>query len=165
MEFSYRELQEQDGEFAEGIDERVTDYTNAPEGEPGKSQREAAVAEIARILDLERNIMRFSTPVTRLTRSRHIARRRRNRGAVGGEPVCRVKCPGCSTCSLLRLDLRTTATPGAKVYRIAGLTNTESVKDGVGLDLQNGRIVGRMLYGAPACWLSVTRDHADRVVS
>ena len=151
MVFSFQELQGQGREFAQSIDERVADYANAPEGEPGKSQREVAVAEIAQILELERSIMQFTTPVTRLTRSRHIARRRRDRGAVGGEPICRVKCRGCSTCSLLRLDLRTTATLGAKIYRIAGLTYSESVKDGVGLVLQNGRIVGRMLYGAPAC--------------
>jgi hypothetical protein len=151
MMFSFQELQEQDGEFVQSIDEQVANYTNAPEGEPGRSQREAAVAEIARILELERSIMQLATPVTRLTRSRHIARRRRDQGVVGGEPICRVRCPGCSACSLLRLDLRTTATLGAKIYRIAGLTYSESVKDGVGLVLQNGRIVGRMLYGAPAC--------------
>ncbi|KAH0538167.1 hypothetical protein FGG08_005225 [Glutinoglossum americanum] len=151
MVFSFQELQEQDGEFAQSIDEQVANYANAPGGEPGKSQREAAVAEIARILELERIIMQFATPVTRLTRSRHIARRRRDQGAEGGEPICRVKCPRCSKCSLLRLDLRTTATLGAKIYRIAGLTYCESVKDGVGLVLQNRRIVGRMLYGAPAC--------------
>lgn len=151
MVFSFQDLQGRDEKFAQSIDEQIANYAKAPEGEPGKSQREAAVAEISRILELERIIMQFATPVTRLTRSRHVARRRRDRGAIGGEPVCRVKCPGCFTSSLLRLDLRTTATLGAKIYRIVGLTYSESVKDGVGLVLQDGRIVGRMLYGAPAC--------------
>jgi hypothetical protein len=71
MVFSFQDLQGQDGEFAQSI-EQVANYANAPEGEPGKCRREAAVAEIARILELKQSIMQFTTPVTCLTRSRHI---------------------------------------------------------------------------------------------
>ena len=151
MVFSFQELQERDEGFGASIDEQLAEYFGALEGEDGRSQREAAVKEIAQILELEKSIMQFASPVTRLTKSRHIARRRRDRGAVNGEPICKVKCPGCSAWSLLRLDLRPAATLGAKIYRIPGLTYSNSVQDGAGVVLQNGRIVGRMLYGAPSC--------------
>lgn len=151
MVFSFQERQEQDEGFGASIDAQLAEYLGAPEGEDGRTQREAAVKEIAQILELEKSIMQFATPVTRLTRSRHIARRRRDRGVESGEPICMIQCPGCSTRSLLRLDLRPTTTLGAKIYRIPGLTYSDSVEDGTGIVLQDGRIVGRMLYGAPIC--------------
>ncbi|KAL8882099.1 MAG: hypothetical protein Q9198_000841 [Flavoplaca austrocitrina] len=151
MVFSFQGLQEQDEGFEASIDTQLVEYHGAPEGEAGITQREVAVKEIARILELERSIMQFAAPVTRLTRSRHIARRRRDRGVESGEPICMIQCPECSTRSLLRLDLRPTATLGAKIYRIPSLTYSDGVQGGIGIVLQDGRIVGRMLYGAPVC--------------
>lgn len=151
MVFSFHERQEQDEAFGASIDEQLDEYLGASEGDDGRTQREAAVNEIARILELEKSIMQFATPVTRLTRSRHIARKRRDRGVESGEPICMIQCPGCSTRSLLRLDLRPTASLRAKVYRIPGLTYSDGVQGGIGIVLQEGRLVGRMLYGAPIC--------------
>lgn len=149
--FSFQGLQEQDEGFEASINTQLVEYLGAPEGEDGTNQREVAVQEIARILELEMSIMQIASPVTRLTRSRHIARRRRDRGVESGEPICMVQCPGCSTRSLFRLDLRPTATLGAKIYRVPSLTYSDGVQGGIGIVLQNGRIVGRMLYGAPIC--------------
>jgi hypothetical protein len=93
----------------------------------------------------------YSSRVTRLTRSWYIASRRKNRGAVSGEPICEVRCPKCRIVTLFRLDLRDTGQLGDKLYRIAGLGYSESVEDGVGLVINIGRITGRMFYGPPAC--------------
>ncbi|KAL8888472.1 MAG: hypothetical protein Q9215_004115 [Flavoplaca cf. flavocitrina] len=90
MVFSFQGLQEQDEGFEASIDTQLVEYHGAPEGEAGITQREVAVKEIARILELERSIMQFAAPVTRLTRSRHIARRRRDRGVESGEPISTV---------------------------------------------------------------------------
>lgn len=74
-----------------------------------------------------------------------------DRGPVGGEPICEVRCPKCRTVTLFRLDLRDTGRLGDKLYRIPGLGYSESVEDGVGLVINKGRITGRMFYGPPAC--------------
>lgn len=108
--------------------------------------------EIAEILQFERQLLEpVSSNVTRLNRSRVLAERRMERGAVGGEPVCEVICPQCCRSTLLRLDLRDNAAVGDTVYRIPGLSYAEALKGGVGLVIRRGRITGRMLYGPPTC--------------
>ena len=152
MVISFGDLQERDDGFENKLEEQLSSYRSAPDGELGSYGRRAAAEEISRILQLETHIMAdISDQVTRLTRSRHVARRRKKRGSVGGEPLCEVKCPGCHVVTLFRLDLRLTARSGDKVYRIPGLGYSESVEDGVGLVINEGRITGRMYYGPPAC--------------
>jgi hypothetical protein len=108
--------------------------------------------EISKILQFERQLLEpVSSNVTRLNRSRVLAERRMERGAVGGEPICEVICPGCCRSTLLRLDLRDNAAVGDTVYRIPGLSYAEGVKGGIGLVIREGRITGRMLYGPPTC--------------
>jgi hypothetical protein len=51
--FSYEELQERDEQLAYRINGQLANYVDAPEGGPGRIQREAAVVEIAQILELE----------------------------------------------------------------------------------------------------------------
>jgi len=46
---------------------------------------------------------------------------------------CLARAPGCNIVTLFRLDLRETGQVGQEVYRILGLTYSESVEDGVGL--------------------------------
>lgn len=48
-------------------------------------------------------------------------------------------------------DLQATGNVGEIVYRIPGLSYSESVNDGVGLVLKDGNITGRMFYGKPIC--------------
>jgi hypothetical protein len=152
MVFSFREYQERDNEFKSRIENQLESYNDAPDDEPGRNQRRDAAQEILEILQLDKHIMGdISDQVTRLTRSRHIARHRRDRGVVSGEPICEVRCPKCRTVSPFRLDLRVTGQLGDKLYRIPGLGYSESVEDGVGLVINKGRITGRMLYGPPAC--------------
>ena len=152
MVISFGDLQERDNEFKNNLEERLNSYQSAPNGDLGSYHRRDAAQEISRILQLETHIMGdISDQVTRLTRSRHVARRRKERGSVGGEPICEVRCPGCHIVTLFRVDLRLTARVGDKVYRIPGLGYSESVEDGVGLVINEGRITGRMYYGPPAC--------------
>lgn len=92
-----------------------------------------------------------SEALTRFSCSRYIAQRRRDRGMKNGEPVCLVRCPGCRSVTLLRLDLRDTAAIGHKVFCIPGLSYEDGLKNGIGLIIEGGRITGRMLYGIPAC--------------
>jgi hypothetical protein len=152
MMVSFGELQERDSEFENSLEEQLNSYRSALDGELGKRPRQDAAQEISRILQLEKHIMGdMSGQVTRLTRSIHVARRRKERGSVGGEPVCEVRCPQCAIVTLFRLDLRITGRVGDKVYRIPGLGYSESVENGVGLVINEGRITGRMCYGPPAC--------------
>jgi hypothetical protein len=151
MVFSFDERQTQDSEFSTKLSEHLGLYTEVS-GEGRKSQVLDAAQSITTLLQLDTHIMgTISAEVTRLTRSRHVARRRKARGAVKGEPLCEVRCPKCHKTTLLRLDLRVTGNAGDIVYRIPRLSYSESVNDGVGLVLRDGRITGRMLYGKPAC--------------
>ena len=152
MVLSFEELEEQDEAFRGRIERLLTLYSDTFDDELRGLERQRVAQEISDTLQLEINIAGdLSSEVTRLTRSRHIARHRRNRGARGGEPMCEVRCPGCRRVFLLRLDLRITARIGHSVYRIPGLGYSESVKDGVGLVIDKGRVSGRMLYGPRVC--------------
>lgn len=102
-------------------------------------------------LGLDRPIPGRLGNLTRHVVSRGQALLRKNRGGGDGEPLCWVRCAGCSAVFLLRLDLRPSARVGDKVYRIPGLEYWGTIPDGVGLILQEGRIVGRMLHGASTC--------------
>jgi hypothetical protein len=152
MVLTFRERQEQDHEFELSLKEQLESYSTSPVGEEGSGQRREAAEEISNILQLDKHIMgEISDQISRLTRSRHVARRRRDRGNVHGEPICEVRCPVCQSVTLFRLDLRDTASIEHKVFRIPGLSYSEGVEDGIGLVINNGRITGRMFYGPPAC--------------
>jgi hypothetical protein len=148
MRLSFAEREEQDPEFRNKLELQLDSYRNAPDNsDHGRVLRQEAAEEISQILQLDKHIMgNITDQVTRLTRSRHIARTRKERGAVNGEPICEVRCPGCREVSPFRLDLRETGQVGDKLYRIFG-----SLENGVGLVVQKGRISGRMLYGPPSC--------------
>jgi hypothetical protein len=154
--YSFADLQQRDMQFAQRIEKQLAKYVSAAEGGPGARQREAAVSEVARMLNFWRKYPTLENqPVsgyfTRFAGSTMIAAGRTARGVTGGEPICRVRCATCYVCSLLRLDLRRTASVGAKVFWIPGLTYSGSTTDGVGLVLQDRRIVGRMIYGTICC--------------
>jgi len=84
--------------------------------------------------------------------SSHFAISREKRGAKGGDPICKVRCPECRRVTVFRLDLRETGGVGQQVYRIPGLAYELSTKNGVGLVIdKDGRITGRMFFGPPAC--------------
>jgi hypothetical protein len=152
MVLSFRECQGRDNEFKSRVEKQLESYNDAADGGAGRDRRRDAAQEISDILQLDKHIMGDpSGQVTRLTRSKHIARHRRDRGAVNGEPICEVRCPECRTVTPFRLDLRGTGRLGDRLYRIPGLGYAETVEDGVGLMMHKGRIMGRMLYGPPDC--------------
>ena len=155
IRYSLEERRDQDRSFAVRIERYVAEYSAAPAGEAGNPQRRYAAQRVMRLMKYLTHIAgNISSEITRLTKSRHISRGRRERGAAGGEPICEVKCPGsqCQTRTVLRLDLRTTAAVGDEVYRIPGLSYAEGTEDGIGLVLSaKSRITGRMRFGPPTC--------------
>jgi hypothetical protein len=104
------------------------------------------------ILRLEQNVCHeLPGHISRLARSRQLARGRKSRGAVSGEPICLVRCLGCLLVSPFRIDLRASASVGDEVFRIPGLSYFNGVESGTGMVVRSGRITGRMCYGPPAC--------------
>jgi hypothetical protein len=116
MAFSFKELQERDKGFRNRIEMLLTHYSETPNDEIGRSQRQRVAQEISDRLGLAVNISEnLSSGITRLTRSKYIAGHRSNSGAHNGEPICGVKCLGCDRVTLFRLDLRDTARVGQSV--------------------------------------------------
>lgn len=117
---------------------------------------EQVAQKVSDVLGLEEPMEKSFTTLTRLTYAHGIALRREERGAKGGEPICKIRCPACRRVALFRLDLRDTGSVRNLVYRIPGLTYSDSVRDGVGLVIdEKGRITGRMRFGPPACYCSL----------
>ncbi|KAI1356713.1 hypothetical protein F5Y01DRAFT_265578 [Xylaria sp. FL0043] len=69
------------------------------------------------------------------------------------EGLATVKCKGCSQDFLFRATVwdPPTTTAAAEMYRIPGLLYDDTVPEGVGLVICEGRIVGKMAYATPAC--------------
>ncbi|KAI0429271.1 hypothetical protein F5Y09DRAFT_310649 [Xylaria sp. FL1042] len=70
------------------------------------------------------------------------------------EGLAAVKCKGCSRDFLFRAtvwDPPTQSAPAAEMYRIPGLLYDDTVAEGVGLVICEGRIVGKLAYATPAC--------------
>lgn len=149
---SFAALDRRDPEFAGRIRGLLSKYEDAVDSGIA-SEKADAILGISDELGFEATITgAFITGYTRLTHSKHMARQREERGAKGGDPICKVRCPECRRIALFRLDLRETGGVGQKVYRIPGVAYEGSIKDGVGLVIDNqGRITGRMFYGPPAC--------------
>jgi len=113
--------QAQDRRFTSKVDRCIAEFLAAP---PGGAQRRFVAQRVTQLLKYDTHIAgNISAEITRLTKSRHIARSRRARGAAGGEPICAVRCPeaACQALTVLRLDLRDTGKAGDKVYRFPGL--------------------------------------------
>ncbi|KAJ8123944.1 hypothetical protein O1611_g9476 [Lasiodiplodia mahajangana] len=69
------------------------------------------------------------------------------------EGLATIKCKGCSRNFLFRAtvwDPPATAA-AAEMYRIPGLLYDDTVAEGVGLMVCDGKILGKMAYAAPAC--------------
>ncbi|KAH7309704.1 hypothetical protein B0I35DRAFT_440487 [Stachybotrys elegans] len=142
----------QDRSFRFKVERYLAEYFAVPSQ---SLQRRYAAYKLTQLLKYDTPIMvNNSAQVTRFGKSRHIAISRRQRGAINGEPICEVRCleSTCRAITLLRLDLRVNAEIGDKVYRIPGLSYSETLQDGMGVVLnKEGRITGRMLYGPPGC--------------
>ncbi|KAH8602952.1 hypothetical protein B0O99DRAFT_16684 [Bisporella sp. PMI_857] len=67
------------------------------------------------------------------------------------ESLLRVSCKTCAQRSLFRATMWEAPRSLAQVYRIPGLVYEETIPEGVGLVVSQGRIIGRMAYGMPAC--------------
>ncbi|KAM7186619.1 hypothetical protein V8F20_011322 [Naviculisporaceae sp. PSN 640] len=65
-----------------------------------------------------------------------------------------ITCPGCLRTSPFRVGAfgpSQATLHGANAYRIPGLQYRQSIPNGMALMEKNGRIVGRMMWAAPAC--------------
>jgi hypothetical protein len=107
--------------------------------------------ELAILLGLDSHVPGRFGNVSRHILSRGRAMLRKDRGEGDGEPLCWVRCAGCFALFPIRLDLRPSAKANARVYRIPGLEYWGTIPNGVGLVIQEGRVVGRMLYGGSTC--------------
>jgi hypothetical protein len=147
--FSFADLKRRDPAFANRIRGLLKEYEEAGDG----SSLAQVAQSISDALGLEKDIVGLSNlNFTCLTGSKYMASWREVRGAKGGDPICKVRCPECRRVTLFRLDLRETGGVGQQVYRIPGLAYTGSSMDGVGLVIdKEGRITGRMFHGPPAC--------------
>jgi len=158
LAYTLEARQTQDRRFTSKLDRCIAEFMAAP---PGGAQRRFIAQRVTQLLKYDTHVAGdLSAKITRLTKSRHIARSRRDRGAANGEPICAVRCPeaSCRTLTVLRLDLRETGKVGDKVYRFPGLSYAETVENGVGLVLDDeGRITGRMRFGPPSCDCQVRR--------
>ena len=70
-----------------------------------------------------------------------------------------VECPSCEKAFVYRVYHYNGGNEmlNASVYRIQGLGYEGTLPNGVGLVVKNGRIVGKMVYGTPACECQVMR--------
>jgi hypothetical protein len=62
-----------------------------------------------------------------------------------------IHCSGCNGQFPYRFSLLRGEVPEAKLYRIPGLSYQFSNPNGVGLVISRNKIVGRMVFGSPAC--------------
>ncbi|KAH8596875.1 hypothetical protein B0O99DRAFT_618832, partial [Bisporella sp. PMI_857] len=62
-------------------------------------------------------------------------------------------CRGCGKHALFRIGAweDPSSMLGSTLYRIPGLEYDLTLKNGIGMAVKDGRILGRMLYGTPAC--------------
>ncbi|KAI1422660.1 hypothetical protein F5Y12DRAFT_786591 [Xylaria sp. FL1777] len=77
------------------------------------------------------------------------------------EGLAAVKCKGCAQDFLFRAtvwDASIMTTTMAEMYRIPGLLYDDTVAEGVGLVICEGRIVGKMAYATPSCECRISED-------
>ena len=67
------------------------------------------------------------------------------------DTIAVVKCPGCERSFVFRIYLYKDKLPNAQLFRIQGLGYEGSLPNGVGLVISERKIVGKMVYGTPAC--------------
>ncbi|KAG4255594.1 hypothetical protein FPRO03_04543 [Fusarium proliferatum] len=68
------------------------------------------------------------------------------------EGISQIRCKICGRRSVFRLVMWGEPTPDvAQVYRIPGLLYDENVPDGIGIVVERDMIIGKMIYGTPAC--------------
>lgn len=67
------------------------------------------------------------------------------------EGICKIKCAMCALVYLIRLHIWTLPGASAFVYRIPELSYAYSLPNGVGLVIEDHKIIGRMCYGVRAC--------------
>lgn len=148
--FSFAELDGRDPAFSDRIRSLMAKYEAANDL---SSDAVDATQGMVQELGWEADILGDGkTDYDRLLRSSCLALEREERGAKGGDPICKVRCPGCQRVTPFRLDLRETGGVEQHVYRIPGLAYMYSNSDGVVLVIdKEGRITGRMFYGPPAC--------------
>ncbi|KAF2105924.1 hypothetical protein BDV96DRAFT_655198 [Lophiotrema nucula] len=65
--------------------------------------------------------------------------------------VAAVRCHGCHLEFPFHVEISGRPSSTAEVYRFPGLQYYNTLSDGVGIIVSDGRIVGRMIYGTPAC--------------
>lgn len=65
--------------------------------------------------------------------------------------IATVRCHSCGQCSPFSLQTLGRPSDVAEVYRIPGVQYEQTLKNGVGIVVSRNLIIGRMIYGTPAC--------------
>ncbi|KAF2660115.1 hypothetical protein K491DRAFT_688719 [Lophiostoma macrostomum CBS 122681] len=65
--------------------------------------------------------------------------------------LARARCPSCTETFLYRVSILKGVKGVVYLYRIPQLEYTSSLRNGVGILVSENEIVGRMIYGTPAC--------------
>jgi hypothetical protein len=65
--------------------------------------------------------------------------------------LAKVRCPSCAETFLYRVSILKGVKGVVHLYRIPQLEYASSLRDGVGVLVSENEIVGRMIYGTPAC--------------
>jgi hypothetical protein len=156
---SYEDFVLQDPSFVPKLEVLLEAYCAAANN---STLRRELAQQTIHLLQLSKDLLDLGPEISRFSIARNNAEQRHKRGSDQDEPICKVKCQCCGESFLFRLDLRTTAAVGARVYRIPGLAYSETVENGVGLVVQDNCIVGRMTSGIPAC--SCSRTEYVRII-
>ncbi|KAH7377813.1 hypothetical protein BKA66DRAFT_151133 [Pyrenochaeta sp. MPI-SDFR-AT-0127] len=69
-----------------------------------------------------------------------------------------VRCHGCTKSFLYRISILESVDVPVDLYRIRALEFSSSLRNGVGLLVSKSLVVGRMIYGTPACACRITKS-------
>ncbi|KAE9365596.1 hypothetical protein N431DRAFT_488713 [Stipitochalara longipes BDJ] len=134
-------------------------------GEYGNAINVDDTNEICRISELMIELLRLTRPYRSNIHTKHGAfTKLMYAGSFSASQYYRdsidlVECASCEKAFVYRLYHYTGGKDmlNAEVYRIQGLGYEGTLPDGVGLVVKNGRVVGKMVYGTPACQCQVMR--------
>jgi hypothetical protein len=103
--------------------------------------------KIAQLLRFEESLKGAAEDFTRLSYGSDLSAK------VHGynDAICNVRCPLCAQLFLYRVQILAGAEGIMHLYRFPGLDYASSMPDGVGLLILEKEIIGRMIFGTPAC--------------
>jgi hypothetical protein len=115
--------------------------------ESGSTRRRAVTTIIVQELRLDRHLRGAISGFSQLSFASNPLYQQDNYNDCLGTVIC----PGCDQSFIYRLSILKHLDSPASLYRIPHLEFASTLSNGVGLLIANDEIVGRMIYGTPAC--------------